>query len=69
MLEDFETLGTGTFPVYRRDNLFPQLEDGSTSSMQGSFFFRHSVQYRVTVLANKAKPKMNLSTLLPSFQR
>lgn len=53
-LDQFETLASGTFQVYWRDRLFPQLVDGQIRSMQGSWFFRHSVQYRITVLVNKA---------------
>ena len=67
-LEQFETLASGTFHVYWRDRLFPQLDDGRIRSMQGSWFFRHSVQYRITVLVNKATLNGTDPSSLSSFQ-
>ncbi len=68
MLQEYETLASGKFQVYLRDRLFPQLASGQLSSLQGSWFYRHSVQYHVTVLANNANYK-GVPVSLPSFHR
>ena len=63
-INNYKMVGARTFPVYWRDRLLVSTAPSRYSLIQGSWFFRNSVQYRIMILQ---RPEMEFLLQPPSI--